>query len=440
MPDSRMTADMPASAARPALGEALRFWTRLGWISFGGPAGQIAIMHDELVERRRWVDEPRFLHALNYCMLLPGPEAQQLATYLGWMLHGPIGGIAAGLLFILPSVFILIAAAWAYCAFGNTVWLGALLAGVKPAVVAVVAAAGVRMGRRTLRHPWAWAVAAAAFVALAGLHAPFPAIIAAAAFIGYAVGRLRPGWLGRAPDAHATDGPATASAGFRRSTFVLTVVATLAIWLVALGGLMAVDGPGDLRVPMAWFFSKAALLTFGGAYAVLPYVQQAMVDSFHWITANQMIDALALGETTPGPLIMVVAFVGFVADWNRHAADAAWAWSASASALVAVFFTFLPSFGFILAGAPLVEATRGRLAFTAPLAGITAAVVGVIANLGVYFAAHVMFPDGPGGGPQWFAIILSVTAAFALIRLHWNVIAVIGLCAAIGLLRGAISY
>ncbi len=437
MPDSSGMPDSSAVQGRPTFGEAMRFWTRLGWISFGGPAGQIAIMHAELVERRRWVDEPHFLHALNYCMLLPGPEAQQLATYLGWMMHGPAGGIAAGLLFILPSVFILIAAAWVYCAFGHAIWLAGLLAGVKPAVIAVVAAAGMRLGRRTLRHPWAWSVAIAAFLALAVLRAPFPAIIAVAALVGYLVGRLRPSWLSVAstPDRTGSISLDPSATSNYRGLFITTACA-LTLWAGTIGILIAVARPGDLRVPMAWFFTKAALLTFGGAYAVLPYVQQALVENFHWISANQMIDGLALGETTPGPLIMVVAFVGFVADWNRHGADVAGAWSAVASALVAVFFTFLPSFAFILGGAPLVEATRGRVAFTAPLAGITAAVVGVIANLGVYFATHVMFPTGVGDGPQWFAIVLSVAAAVALIRLRWNVMWVIGLCAAIGLARG----
>lgn len=429
-----MPSGPPSQEARaPTLGEALRFWHRLGWISFGGPAGQISILHDELVERRRWIDESRFLHALNYCMLLPGPEAQQLATYLGWMLHGPLGGIAAGLLFILPSVAILTAAAWIYCVFGETVWVAAVLAGVKPAVIALVVAAGVRLGRRTLRHAWAWMVAIAAFLALTLLRAPFPAILAAAAMAGYLAGRCRPSWIhGEATTVPAATRPI---AQYRPARLAITLACALALWGGAIGLLAAFAGPGDLRVPMAWFFTRAALLTFGGAYAVLPYVQQTLVDRLQWISAGQMIDGLALGETTPGPLIMVVAFVGFVADWNRHSATG----SAILSALVAVFFTFLPSFAFILGGAPLVEATRGRMAFTAPLAGITAAVVGVIASLGTYFAAHVIFPKGVTAGPDWFPLVLGMAAAVAILRWRWSAMRVIGLCAAIGLARGSLA-
>jgi len=431
--------DITARPAPPTFGEAVRFWTRLGFISFGGPAGQIAIMHDELVERRRWIDEPRFLHALNYCMLLPGPEAQQLATYIGWLLHGPRGGIAAGLLFILPSAVMLIGIAWIYCVFGHTTWLAGLLAGAKPAVVAIVVAAAHRVGKRVLGHPWTWAVATASFVAIFVLRIPFPAIIVAAAATGFVIGRHRRAWIA-GPAEHGRI-VATAPNEPRHPMKTLRNVAVVGggLWLIAMGILVSLWGAEGLLARMAWFFTKAALLTFGGAYAVLPYVFQGLVDNEGWITAGQMMDGLALGETTPGPLIMVVGFVGFVAAWNHAGPAVLPALAGVAGGLTAVFFTFLPSFVFILGGAPLVEHTRGNLSLAAPLAGITAAVVGVIASLGVFFAWHVFWPEGFAGGLRWFDLALAVAAGVALIRLKWGVISVIALSAAAGLIRSALG-
>jgi chromate transporter len=424
------------------LAQAFRFWLKLGFISFGGPAGQIAIMHQELVERRRWISEKRFLHALNYCMLLPGPEAQQLATYLGWLMHRTWGGIVAGGLFVLPSVFILIALSWIYLAWGEVPLVAGIFYGIKPAVVAVVIAAAWRIGARTLKTEWHWAIAVAAFLALAVLSVPFPAIVLAAAAIGYAGGRIAPakfsnggthgaGKRGYGPALidDATPTPSHALFHWPRFFAILGIAAVL--WALALGALaLAFGWPGTLT-QMGWFFTKAAFLTFGGAYAVLPYVYQAAVEHHQWLTAPQMIDGLALGETTPGPLIMVVAFVGFVGAWAREVlGPESLALAGAAGALVATFFTFLPSFVFIFAGAPFVETTHGNLRFTAPLAGITAAVVGVVVSLAVFFARHVFFA---GAGVDWASIALAAAALAALLRFKTGLIPVILGCGAAGL-------
>ena len=407
--------------------KALRFWLKLGFISFGGPTGQIAIMHQELVERRRWISEGRFLHALNYCMLLPGPEAQQLATYIGWLMHRTWGGIAAGGLFVLPSVFIMIALSWIYLAYGDVPLVAGVFYGIKPAVVAIVLAAAHRIGSRALKNAWLWAIAAAAFIAIFAFHAPFPAIIIAAGIAGY----FTPGRFSAAgghAGAHASFGPAliddhTPTPGHARFSwkkFSAFGFAGLALWALVLGALAAAHGWDGTLTQMGWFFTKAALVTFGGAYAVLPYVVQAAVEQYHWLTASQMIDGLALGETTPGPLIMVVAFVGFIG-------------AGVAGALVATYFTFLPSFIFIFMGAPLIETTHGDLRFTAPLTGITAAVVGVILNLAVFFAYHVLWPAGRSGAFDWASAVIGVAAFVALFRFKAGIIPVIAVCAALGL-------
>ena len=407
--------------------KALRFWLKLGFISFGGPTGQIAIMHQELVERRRWISEGRFLHALNYCMLLPGPEAQQLATYIGWLMHRTWGGIAAGGLFVLPSVFIMIALSWIYLAYGDVPLVAGVFYGIKPAVVAIVLAAAHRIGSRALKNAWLWAIAAAAFIAIFAFHAPFPAIIIAAGIAGYFTpGRFSSG--GGHAGARASFGPALIDehtptpehARFSWKKFSAFGFAGLALWALVLGALAAAHGWDGTLTQMGWFFTKAALVTFGGAYAVLPYVVQAAVEQYHWLTASQMIDGLALGETTPGPLIMVVAFVGFIG-------------AGVAGALVATYFTFLPSFIFIFMGAPLIETTHGDLRFTAPLTGITAAVVGVILNLAVFFAYHVLWPAGRSGAFDWASAVIGVAAFVALFRFKAGIIPVIAVCAALGL-------
>ena len=431
--------------AMPTRAEALRYWLRLGFISFGGPAGQIAIMHEELVERRRWISERRFLHALNYCMVLPGPEAQQLATYIGWLMHRSWGGIVAGGLFVLPSLFILVALSWVYMAYGNLPVIAGLFYGIKPAVTALVVHAAWRVGSRALKNAWLWAIAAGAFVAIFALDLPFPLIVLAAGLIGHAGGRLAPDKFrvgGAHGQAHKAYGPALiddhtpvpAHARFSWARLRTVLLVCLALWALALGALAALFGWQGVLTQMGWFFTKAALLTFGGAYAVLPYVYQGAVEHHQWLDAAQMIDGLALGETTPGPLIMVVAFVGFVGGWTKavFGSDALFL-SGAAAATVVTFFTFLPSFFFILLGAPFIESTHGKLKFTAPLTGITAAVVGVIVNLAVFFAWHVLWPQGFGGRFEWPSALIGAAAGFALFRLKAGVIPVIAASAAAGL-------
>ena len=427
----------PVAAPQPSRAEALRFWLKLGLISFGGPAGQIAIMHEELVERRRWISENRFLHALNYCMVLPGPEAQQLATYIGWLMHRTWGGIVAGGLFVLPSLFLLIALSWVYMAFGNVPVIAGLFYGIKPAVTALVVHAAWRVGSRALKNAWLWAIAAGAFVAIFALDLPFPLIVLAAGLVGYIGGKVAPDKFqaggghgaaqkGGGPALIDDHTPTPTHAIFTWSRFRWVLLVSLALWATALGALTAVYGWQGVLTQMAWFFTKAALLTFGGAYAVLPYVYQGAVNHFQWLTAPQMIDGLALGETTPGPLIMVVAFVGFVGGWTKaiFGADALFLAGAVAAAVV-TFFTFLPSFFFILLGGPFIESTHGNLKFTAPLTGITAAVVGVIVNLAVFFAQHVLWPQGLGGRFDWPSAVIGVAAAVALFRFKVGVIPVV---------------
>jgi len=440
-------AEPTARAAPPAVSfaEAFRFWLKLGFISFGGPTGQIAIMHTELVERRRWISESRFLHALNYCMVLPGPEATQLATYVGWMMHRTLGGIVAGSLFVLPSIFILIALSWIYLAHGSVPLVAGIFYGIKPAVVAVVLAAAWRIGSRALKHPALWLIAALAFVAIFAFAVPFPVIVLAAALIGMLGGRFAPEVFsarGGHAAARSSYGPALIDehtpvpehARFTWPRLWGHVAAGLGIWVVAIGALALALGWRSDLAQIGWFFTKAALLTFGGAYAVLPYVYQGAVEQYQWLTPSQMIDGLALGETTPGPLIMIVAFVGFVGAWTKglFGPDALF-WAGTAGAVVATFFTFLPSFVFIFVGAPFIETTHGNLRFTAPLTGITAAVVGVIVNLAVFFAWHVLWPHGFAGGLDWPSALIGAAALAALFRFKAGIIPVIGACALAGL-------
>jgi chromate transporter len=429
----------------PTRRDAFAFWLKLGFVSFGGPAGQIALMHEELVVRRRWISEKRFLHALNYCMVLPGPEAQQLATYIGWLMHRTTGGLVAGGLFVLPSLAILIALSWLYMALGHVPAIAGLFYGIKPAVTALVVHAAWRIGSRVLKNAWLWAVATAAFVAIFALHAPFPLIVLAAGALGWLGGRLAPArFSGAGGQAKAAAGfgpaliddttPTPAHAVFTWGRLRRVLAVGLGLWLAAIGVLAAFWGWRGVLTQMAWFFTKAALLTFGGAYAVLPYVYQGAVDHAHWLTATQMIDGLALGETTPGPLIMVVAFVGFVGGWTTaiFGPDAQFLAGALAACVV-TFFTFLPSFVFILLGGPFIESTHGQLRFTAPLTAITAAVVGVIANLAMFFAWHVLWPAGAGGPFDWISAAIGLGAAVALLRYKRGVIEVVAGCALLGL-------
>jgi chromate transporter len=431
--------------AHPTFGEAFRYWLKLGFISFGGPAGQISMMHQELVERRRWISEHRFLHALNYCMLLPGPEAQQLAIYIGWMLHRSWGGIVAGTLFLLPSLFILIALTWIYLVFGDVSFVQGVFTGIKPAVVAIVLFAAWRIGSRALKNNLLRAFSAAAFLAIFVFHVPFPYIVLSAGILGFIGGRIAPdkfkagGGHGASSKSYGPaliddDTPPPAHVKFRPGRLAVLIVLFVSLWALALLAL-----PAGALHDMGTFFTKAALVTFGGAYAVLPYVYQGGVEHYQWLTGPQMIDGLALGETTPGPLIMVVAFVGYVGGWT-HAifGPNALFWGGATGAAVATFFTFLPSYLFILTGAPLVEATHGDLKFTAPLTAITAAVVGVVVNLAVFFAWHVLWPGGTEATPfagefQWFAALVSLAAFIALWKYKLDILKVIGACAVLGL-------
>ncbi len=424
--------------------QAFRFWLKLGFISFGGPAGQIAIMHQELVERRRWISERRFLHALNYCMVLPGPEAQQLATYIGWLMHRTWGGIVAGGLFVLPSLFILIGLSWVYIAFGEMPLVAGLFYGIKPAVTAIVVQAAHRIGSRALKNNVLWAIAAASFVAIFALDVPFPAIVASAAAIGYFGGRIAPdkfkagGGHGKADKSFGRaliddDTPTPAHALFSWTHLLQVAIVGCLLWLIPMGLLTARYGWDHTLTQMGWFFTKAALLTFGGAYAVLPYVYQGAVGHYNWLTPTQMIDGLALGETTPGPLIMVVTFVGFVGGYVKavFGPDSLFLAGAVAAILV-TWFTFLPSFIFILMGGPFIETTHNDLKFTAPLTAITAAVVGVILNLALFFGYHVLWPQGFAGSFEWGSAVIALGAAVALFRFKINVIQVIGVCAVLG--------
>jgi chromate transporter len=424
--------------------QALGFWLKLGFISFGGPAGQIAIMHTELVERRRWISEKRFLHALNYCMLLPGPEAQQLATYIGWLMHRTWGGIIAGALFVLPSLLILIGLSWVYVRFGDVPAVAGLFYGIKPAVAAIVVHAAYRIGSRTLKNGWLWGIAVASFVAIFALQAPFPLIVLGAAMIGLLGGRIAPGKFStgghKAANAKSLgpaviddETPTPEHARFRWSRLVKVVAVGATLWLVPMTMLLLCLGWDHTLTQMSWFFTKAALLTFGGAYAVLPYVTQGAVTYYGWLTPAQMIDALALGETTPGPLIMLVAFVGFVGAYLQQVLgpDALFLGAALAATLV-TWFTFLPSFIFILAGGPLVESTQDDLKFTAPLSAITAAVVGVIVNLALFFGYHALWPEGLAGDIDLFATLIAAAAAVALFWFKRNVIHVVAACAVAG--------
>jgi len=436
-----------AATAPPApvtLGEALGYWLKLGFISFGGPAGQIAMMHHELVEKRRWISEHRYLHALNYCMLLPGPEAIQLAIYISWLLHGVRGALVAGVLFFLPAFVLLSVLAAVYLAFGDVPAVQGIFYGIKPAVVAVVLFAAWRIGSRALKNEVLMGIAALAFVGIFVFGIGFPWIVLAAAILGAIGGRLMPekfrgggghGGSGKRYGAALIDDdtPPPAHARFSWGNLGITVAAFVAVWVLALLAVRGVPALEDMGI----FFTKAAFLTIGGAYAVLPYVYQGAVEHFGWLTGPQMMDGLALGETTPGPLIMVVTWVGYLGGVSKEVL-ASPVLAGIAGAAVATFFTFLPSFLFILAGGPLIEATRGELHYTAPLTAITAAVVGVIVNLAVFFAWHTFWPmatdAAPFAGPfDAFAVLVAVAAFVALYRFKVDIMKVIGVCALVGL-------
>ena len=432
---------------------AVKAWFLISLQTFGGPAGQIAVMQRHLVDDRRWIGQKRFLHALNYCMLLPGPEAQQLAIYVGWLLNGLRGGLVAGILFVLPGALALLALSAIYVGFGDTTVVTGLFAGLAPAVVAVVAQAVWRVGGRALTDRMLLGLAVVAFVALAAFAVPFPIVIAAAAAIGWTLHRRRPRSAGAAAGhAAAPDGPAPLVAddalhheqpSARRTARVLLV--GLAVWLLPVAVVAALTGVGSVYTQQGLFFSGTAVVTFGGAYAVLAYVAQRAVEHYAWLSAGDMVRGLALAESTPGPLIMVVQFVAFLGAYHHPGPLDPWVAGVVAS-LLTTWVTFVPCFLFILLGAPYVERLRGNHSLTAALTGITAAVVGVIAHLGLYFALHTLFArtDTFTGGPlrleypdlasvRPVPVVIAVIAAVLIFRLKWSVLRVLGVCALLGL-------
>lgn len=429
---------MPSTASKPTFREAFRFWLKLGFISFGGPTGQIAIMHRELVEEKKWIDEGRFVHALNYCMLLPGPEAQQLATYIGWLLHRTIGGVVAGVLFVLPSAVILWGLSWLYVTCGEQPWVIGILAGLKPAVVAIVLGAVGRIGTRILKNPVMWVIAAAALLAIAVFKIPFPVIVFGAGLVGFVGGRWRPerfavlkGHPGEDVGLVAGSSPAP---NLWRSLRVLVICAV--IWWAPVALFAATLGSHHTLTQQGIFFGKAAMVTFGGAYAVLPYVSQQAVERFGWLSAGQMLDGLGLAETTPGPLIMVLQFVGFLGAWNS-AAPLSPLLSATLGAAITTWTTFAPSFLYILVGAPYIERLRANIRLTAALSAITAAVVGVILNLALWFGGETLFAHGH---LNVFGVIVIMVALALMQWRKWDVIPVVGLASVAGLLAHALGW
>ena len=447
--------DAPRPAPPPVtLGQAVPVWARVAALSFGGPAGQIAVMHRVLVEERRWISEARFLHALNFCTLLPGPEAQQLATYVGWLMHGARGGLVAGGLFVLPGLVAIMALSWIYVLYGQAGPVAGLFFGLKAAVLAVVAEAVLRIGRRALRGPALAGLAAAAFAALFLLDVPFPLVVLAAGILGYLGTRtglmaFRGGGHGEAaPDAGGPyllgDG-ATPRERVAPGRTLRVVAAWGAAWLVPVAAILLALGPGDVFGQIALFFSKMALVTFGGAYAVLSYVAQQAVEHYGWLRPGEMLDGLGMAETTPGPLIMVTQFVGFLAAYRAPGALPPLL-AGTLGGLLTTWVTFAPCFLWIFAGAPYVERLRGNRALSGALAAITAAVVGVILNLAVWFALHTLFGAlravrlGPLqlDLPVWssldpYALALALAAMLALFRFKLGVPTVLAACAAAGL-------
>jgi chromate transporter len=438
--EPRLASEVPA----PTFGEALRYWFKLGCISFGGPAGQIALMHRDLVEKRRWISDSHFLHALNFCMLLPGPEAQQLATYLGWRLHGAKGGIAAGALFVLPSAFLLLLLSWIYMSHGTVAWVAALFQGLLPAVMAVVAAAVHRIGGRALRTPAMWLVAALSFVAIFYFKISFVIILLVAAVTGWLGHMLAPRWFpvvgGHGGKAKRDEPvvlhlPTVPRPTWKRASIIVTL--GLLLWWspVLLVGFWL--GWQETLFQQGVFFSKAALVTFGGAYAVLPYVAQQAVETHGWLTHAQMMSGLGLAETTPGPLIMVLQFVGYVGGWQNPGGLSAPIAAVLGSAMT-TWVTFVPCFLFVFIGGPYVEHLGKTPRLGAALTGITAAVVGVIVNLAVWFGWHTLWPSGWVteswmGGIDWPMLLLAIASFVALHRYKWNALSVIAMCAAAGL-------
>lgn len=420
-------------AARPTFRMAVKFWLKLGLLSFGGPAGQIALMHRELVEQKKWVEEARFMHALNFCMLLPGPEATQLATYCGWLMHGVRGGLVAGVLFVLPGALAMWGLSWIYVSFGAVPAVAGVMHGLKAAVLAILAVAVLRVGRKSLKTLIAWVLAVTAGAVLALGLAPFPVVVVGALAIGFFGVRRWPDAFGQTSTASASEAAvindATQTRTVRETVWIAGI--GLALWFMPVVGAAWLQGGGGLFAQLGWFFSKAAVVTFGGAYAVLPYVGQQAVEHYYWVTPPQMVDGLALAETTPGPLILVLQYVGFLAGWAQPGGLSPLA-AATWSAAMTTWVTFVPTFLFILVGAPYVERCRGWAPWRGALVAVTAAVVGVIAQLAGWFAWHALWPRGGSGGVDFWVLGLSLTSGVALqwgrVGLGWVVL----LCGLVG--------
>lgn len=446
MPSSSPPADFSQPPRAPTFREALGVWVKIGLLSFGGPTGQIALMHQELVEKRRWISDGRFLHALNYCMLLPGPEAQQLSIYIGWLLHRTWGGIVAGALFVLPGAALMWLVSWVYVAHGQVPWIEAIFYGLKPAVMGIVAFAVLRIGKKALKNAVLWSVAAAAFVGIYFLKLPFPLIVGAAGVVGLLGGKFWPEKF-HVAGGHGAGGKPRAGASAAGAAVIDDHVAVrdehrptlggalgtgavgLTLWVLPLVALGLWLGVEHVLFGEGVFFSKAAVVTVGGAYSVLPYVAQQAVETHGWLTAPQMLDGLGLAETTPGPLILVLQYVGFLGAWGDPAPFSPLV-AATLGSGITLWCTFVPSFLFVFLGAPHIEALRGQKLLTCALSAITAAVVGVVLNLAVWFALGVLFPAG--GATDWFAVVVSVGVFVGLIRFKWEVIPVVLGCAALG--------
>jgi chromate transporter len=423
------SANATNGSEHPSFAAAFRFWLKLGFISFGGPSGQIAIMQSELVDRRKWISQSRFLHALNYCMLLPGPEAQQLAIYIGWLLHRTLGGVVAGALFVIPSIFVLWALSLVYAAYGSVPWISAIFYGFKPVVVAIVVIAVIRIGRKALKNFVMYGIAAAAFVALFFLKVPFPAIVIGAGLVGLIGGMVWPSKFDVIADHpsvsperdRAANDDAKGSEHTKPSLYrdVRIAICCVAVWWIPVLIAAWWLGWNHAVVTEGIFFSKAAVVTFGGAYAVLPYVTQHAIQNFGWLKPGQMMDGLGLAETTPGPLIMVLQFVGFMGGWT-HPGGLSPVVAATLGALITTWVTFTPCFLWILVGAPHIEQLRGNKRLSMTLSAITAAVVGVILNLAIWFALHVFHPAP--GMVDWFAIGLAVAAGECAVRSQYSAV------------------
>lgn len=426
--------------AKPSFKEAFYFWLKLGFISFGGPAGQIGIMHTFLVDQKKWISDRKFLHALNYCMLLPGPEAQQLAIYIGWLLHGTLGGVVAGTLFVLPSVFILLGLSAIYVIFGEIAWVAALFYGLKPAVVAIVILALVKIAKKSLLSLFHVLIAIASFIGIFFLNIPFPYIILGAVLIGWLAKRLYPALFKETKSANEISeneqgyylnmDSEVPNTGFHAGRFIKQLLVLGFLWAVPFL-LLSMSQGASFWERLVAFFTKAAFVTFGGAYAVLPYVAQVAVEDFNWLTKVEMIDGLALGETTPGPLIMVLAFVGFMAGYHHFGGSIL---MGALGLFTTTYYTFIPCFLFILAGAPIIEKTQSNKSIKAILSVVTAAVVGVVLNLTVYFAQAVIFPERLAlNGFDYFSLAWIIISSVAMYRFKVGMITWIGISALAGL-------